>query len=97
MSSPTSIERLDELWLVRDDLVAAIASNSRKICSNEGLSSRVVSRKKEDDMSTPIVRLARAFVLALSFVPALAAGQAAPTFTKEQLDQMVAPIALYPD
>jgi hypothetical protein len=48
-------------------------------------------------MSTPIVRFVRVFVLALAFVPALAAAQAQQTFTKEQLDQMVAPIALYPD
>src|SRR3982751_6154315 len=34
------------------------------------------------------------FALACS---ALAAAQEAPTFTREQLDQMMAPIALYPD
>ena len=42
-------------------------------------------------------RLARAFILAVSLLPALAAAQEAPVFKKEQLDQMLAPIALYPD
>jgi uncharacterized membrane protein YgcG len=42
-------------------------------------------------------RLARILVFALSLLPAIAIAQATPTFTKEQLDQMLAPIALYPD
>src|SRR5215470_634380 len=42
--------------------------------------------------------LARAFLFAVSLLPVVAVAQApAPTFSKEQLDQMVAPIALYPD
>jgi len=46
-----------------------------------------------------IARLARTLVVIVSLVPALvvAQGSPAPTFSKEQLDQMVAPIALYPD
>jgi hypothetical protein len=45
-----------------------------------------------------MVRLARVFLFAASLLPSLAAAQtAAPTFSKEQLDQLVAPIALYPD
>ncbi|MGJ7509856.1 DUF3300 domain-containing protein [Variovorax sp. GT1P44] len=43
------------------------------------------------------VRLVKAFVIAISLLPALAAAQQAPTFSREQLDQMMAPIALYPD
>jgi len=43
-------------------------------------------------------RLACAFLFTISLLPVVAVAQApAPTFTKEQLDQMVAPIALYPD
>src|SRR4249920_3734980 len=42
-------------------------------------------------------RLARAFIFVISLLPSLVAAQGAPPFTKEQLDQMVAPIALYPD
>ena len=42
-------------------------------------------------------RLARILVFAMSLLPAVAIAQATPTFTKEQLDQMLAPIALYPD
>lgn len=48
---------------------------------------------------TTISRLARVLVLVLSLLPGLAVAQqaAAPTFSKEQLEQMLAPIALYPD
>jgi hypothetical protein len=42
-----------------------------------------------------IARFARALMLAAAFLPALAGAQ--QTFTREQLDQMMAPIALYPD
>lgn len=49
-------------------------------------------------MSSLAVRFARALLVAVWLLPAGAAAQdAKPTFTKEQLDQMVAPIALYPD
>ena len=49
-------------------------------------------------MRSSLRRLARIFIVAVSLLPPLAAGQdAQPTFTKEQLDQMLAPIALYPD
>ncbi|MGH8695514.1 MAG: DUF3300 domain-containing protein, partial [Burkholderiales bacterium] len=42
--------------------------------------------------------LARAFIFVASLLPSLAAAQAAQaTFSKEQIDQLVAPIALYPD
>lgn len=46
-------------------------------------------------MQPLIVRFARTLVFALALVPALAGAQ--QTFSKEQLDQLVAPIALYPD
>src|SRR5262245_21012549 len=53
---------------------------------------------RRGDMRSLTARLARAFLFAVSLLPAVADAQApAPTFTKEQLDQMVAPIALYPD
>lgn len=43
-------------------------------------------------------RLARLFLLAVSLLSAVVfAQQPPPTFSKEQLDQMMAPIALYPD
>jgi len=49
-------------------------------------------------MRSPLRRLARIFIVAVSLLPPLAAAQdAQQTFTKEQLDQMLAPIALYPD
>ncbi|MGH8682692.1 MAG: DUF3300 domain-containing protein [Burkholderiales bacterium] len=42
--------------------------------------------------------LARALIFVASLLPSFVAAQtAAPTFSKEQLDQLVAPIALYPD
>jgi hypothetical protein len=44
-----------------------------------------------------IVRFGRALMLAASLFTALAGAQQAPTFSREQLDQMMAPIALYPD
>ena len=40
-------------------------------------------------------RLTRVLVVAVSLLPSMAAAQ--ETFSKEQLDQMLAPIALYPD
>src|SRR5499426_1655283 len=49
-------------------------------------------------MRSLTARLARAFLFTVSLLPVGAVAQApAPTFTKEQLDQMVAPVALYPD
>jgi hypothetical protein len=48
-------------------------------------------------MRSSVRRLARIFIVAVSLLPSLAAAQGAPAFTKEQLDQMLAPIALYPD
>jgi hypothetical protein len=43
------------------------------------------------------VRFARALMLAASLCTALSGAQQAQTFSREQLDQMMAPIALYPD
>jgi len=43
------------------------------------------------------IRLARVLVLAALMCSALAGAQQTPSFSKEQLDQMMAPIALYPD
>ncbi|HKY02332.1 MAG TPA: DUF3300 domain-containing protein [Burkholderiales bacterium] len=49
-------------------------------------------------MKDPVRRFARILAFALSLVTAMAMAQEeAPSFSKEQLDQMVAPIALYPD
>lgn len=48
-------------------------------------------------MRTLIVRLARTLVLATSLFSLLVGAQQAQTFSREQLDQMMAPIALYPD
>ena len=48
-------------------------------------------------MRLSVFRFARVLVFVLSLLPAFATAQQAPTFTKEQLDQMLAPIALYPD
>ncbi|MGJ7509031.1 DUF3300 domain-containing protein [Variovorax sp. GT1P44] len=43
------------------------------------------------------IGFARALMLFAALVSALATAQQAPTFSREQLDQMMAPIALYPD
>jgi hypothetical protein len=48
-------------------------------------------------MRTLALRFARALMLAASLCTALSGAQQAQTFSREQLDQMMAPIALYPD
>lgn len=48
-------------------------------------------------MRALIVRFARSLMVAASLFTALAGAQQGQTFSREQLDQMMAPIALYPD
>ena len=43
------------------------------------------------------IRFVRVLMLAASLLYALAGAQSPPSFSREQLDQMMAPIALYPD
>jgi hypothetical protein len=53
--------------------------------------------EKGCDMRAFAARFARTLMLAASLLTALAGAQQAPNFSREQLDQMMAPIALYPD
>lgn len=48
-------------------------------------------------MCRSMFRFARALSLVLALVPPIAAAQAGATFSQAQIDQMLAPIALYPD
>jgi hypothetical protein len=48
-------------------------------------------------MRATCIRFVCAMMLAASLLPALAGAQSPPSFSREQLDQLMAPIALYPD
>src|SRR5262249_10348748 len=78
---------------------AGVATSLRARTGDPGMILiRALAEPRRGDMRSLIARLARAFLFTVLLLPVVAGAQApAPTFTKEQLDQMVAPIALYPD